>query len=136
MYAAGLVHARPELQINTQIFMSLWHHVEVVVKSLNLSSFLYAACSKAVMTIGITAANKVGAMQDEQVECCSGVNEAPAASQHASGLVDLMNPGGGTGVDPVFQTWSDLWNLDLVGDEDKYYNTTEVRCLHNVSPAA
>ena len=62
-------------------------------------------------------------------EWCTGVNEFPAASQHASGVVDLMNPGGSIGVDPVFQTWSDLWNLDLVGDEDEYYNITKVTCL-------
>ncbi len=82
------------------------------------------------MTIGMTAVNRVGAMQDEQVLWCAGVNEAPAASQYASRVV---NPGGGIGVDPVFQTWSDLWNLDLVGDGDKYYNTTKVTCLHKLS---
>ena len=105
-------------------------------QDLNLSSFLYATCSKVGMAMAITAVKRVGAMQDEQVQWCTGVNEAPAASQHASGAVDLMNPGGGIGVDPVFQTWSDLWNLNLVGDEDKYYNITKVTCLHNVSLTA
>ena len=99
---------------------------------MNLSSFLNAACSKVVTALGITAANRVGAMQDAQLLSCTGVNEAPATSQYASRVVDLMNTRGGIGVDPIFQTWSDLWNLDLVGDEDKYYNITKVTCLHNM----
>jgi len=117
---------------------SPWHYLEMAssggcCQDLNCFSFLYAACSKVVMTIGITVVNRVGEMHDEQLQCCTGVTEAPAASQLANGVVDLMKSGGGIGVDPVFQTWSDLWNLDLVGDEDKYYNITKVTCLHNVS---
>ena len=34
-------------------------------QDLNLSSFLYAASSKVVTTIGIIAVNRIGAMQDE-----------------------------------------------------------------------
>ena len=40
----------------------------------------------------------------------------------------------GIGVDPVFQLYSYLWDLDLYGDERQYYNMTKVcftapRCL-------
>ena len=32
----------------------------------------------------------------------------------------------GIGVDPVFQLYSYLWDLDLYGDERQYYNMTKV----------
>lgn len=34
--------------------------------------------------------------------------------------------GQGIGLDPVFQVWSHLWNVDLTGEEDLYYNTSQV----------
>jgi len=36
---------------------------------------------------------------------------------------------GGIGLDPIFQVWSNLWSLDLTGDEDEYYNMTEVSSM-------
>lgn len=32
----------------------------------------------------------------------------------------------GIGVDPVFQLYSYLWDLDLQGDENQYYDLTKV----------
>lgn len=33
---------------------------------------------------------------------------------------------GGIGVDPVFQIWSNMFNVDLTGQEDLYYNISQV----------
>ena len=44
------------------------------------------------------------------------------------------NPTGSTanspfGYDPIFGTYSSLWNLQLVGQEGSFYNLTTVRAL-------
>ena len=56
----------------------------------------------------------------------SGV-EVPTAPQPATGLAEASSTEGGIGLDPVFHIWSYLWNVDLNGEEEKYYNMTEVR---------
>lgn len=55
----------------------------------------------------------------------SGVG-GPTAPQPATGLLEASSTEGGIGLDPVFQIWSDLWNLNLNGEEEEYYNMTEV----------
>ena len=56
---------------------------------------------------------------------CSGVGVL-TAPQPATGLAEALSTEGGIGLDPVFQTWSYLWNINLNGEEEKYYNMTEV----------
>ncbi len=46
VYAAGLVHARPELQLSTQILISPWQHVEIVVKTRNFPTSLMQHAAK------------------------------------------------------------------------------------------
>ena len=36
----------------------------------------------------------------------------------------------GLGLDPVFQTWSHLWTLEVTGEENQYYNVTQVHSQH------
>lgn len=47
--------------------------------------------------------------------------------QSATGPAEPSSTEGGIGLDPVFQIWSYLWNVDLNGEEEKYYNMTEVK---------
>jgi len=50
----------------------------------------------------------------------------PNASALATGDVEAATVSGGIGLDPVFQTWSHLWSLDVIGEQDQYYNMTQV----------
>ena len=50
----------------------------------------------------------------------------PSASELGTGDVESITAGKGIGLDPIFQIWSNLWSLDLSGNEDQYYNMTEV----------
>ena len=54
----------------------------------------------------------------------------PNASALATGDVTSASVSGGIGLDPVFQTWSNLWSLDVTGEEDEYYNMTQVLGWH------
>ena len=54
----------------------------------------------------------------------------PAAPQLAARLQEHTGTEGSIGLDPVFQIWSNLWNLDLTGDQDEYYIMTKVACQH------
>ena len=47
--------------------------------------------------------------------------------QPAPVLAEPSSTEGGIGLDPVFQIWSYLWDVDLNGQEAKYYNMTEVK---------
>ena len=51
----------------------------------------------------------------------------PNASALATGDVDSATANGGIGLDPVFQSWSHLWSLDVTGEQDQYYNMTQVQ---------
>lgn len=51
----------------------------------------------------------------------------PNASALATGDVELATVSGGIGLDPVFQSWSHLWSLDVTGEQDQYYNMTQVQ---------
>ena len=48
------------------------------------------------------------------------------APQPAPGLAEPPSREEGIGLDPVFQIWSHLWDVDLNGEEDRYYNMTKV----------
>ena len=63
------------------------------------------------------------------LHCLTGVG-IPAASQLAARLQEHTGTEGSIGLDPVFQIWSNLWNLDLTGDQDEYYIMTKVACQH------
>ena len=52
-----------------------------------------------------------------------GVHTSP---QPTTGPAQPSSTEGGIGLDPVFQIWSHLWDVDLTGEEDEYYNMTEV----------
>ena len=58
----------------------------------------------------------------------------PTASELGTGDVESITAEKGIGLDPIFQIWSNLWSLDLSGNEDQYYNMTEVviRLLYSV----
>ena len=60
------------------------------------------------------------------------------APQPAPDLAKPSSTEGGLGIDPVFQIWSHLWDVDLNGEEEKYYNMTEVRSTlqQHASPRA
>lgn len=49
----------------------------------------------------------------------------PTASELSSGDLEAPTMGGGIGLDPVFQVWSSLWNLDLTGEQYEFYNLTQ-----------
>lgn len=54
----------------------------------------------------------------------------PSALMLGTGIVDSGSMSGGIGLDPVFQIWSNLWSLDVTGEEDQYYNMTQVLGWH------
>ncbi len=54
----------------------------------------------------------------------------PNASALATGDVESATVSGGIGLDPVFQIWSHLWSLDVTGEQDQYYNMTQVQMCH------
>lgn len=60
----------------------------------------------------------------------SGVGGHPSL-QPAPGLAEPSSTERGIGLDPVFQIWSNLWDLRLTGEEDEYYNMTKVRGQQN-----
>ncbi|KAL0034115.1 hypothetical protein WJX79_009686 [Trebouxia sp. C0005] len=93
--------------------------------------------------VGITGSNKVvGALEVQQImesQVCQStrfnklapvcgtvqVVGIPNASALATGDVEPASASGGIGLDPVFQTWSNLWSLDVTGEQDQYYNMTQ-----------
>ena len=56
---------------------------------------------------------------------------APVPETASEGALEADSPtansdqGGGIGLDPVFQIWSNLWNVDLTGQQHLYYNMTQ-----------
>ena len=50
----------------------------------------------------------------------------PTASEQSNGDVEAPALAGGLGLDPVFQIWSNLWNLELTGEQQEYYNLSKV----------
>ncbi len=51
-------------------------------------------------------------------------------SAELAGDVETPVAGGGIGLDPVFQVWSNLWNSALTGEQDQYYNLTKVNVVY------
>ena len=50
----------------------------------------------------------------------------PTASELSNGDLEAPALGGGLGLDPVFQVWSNLWNSGLTGEQQEYYNLSKV----------
>ena len=69
------------------------------------------------------------------MKCVFAASASGSSSGALSGGDDSAGPQtgsihqgkGGIGLDPVFQIWSNLWNLGLTGQEYLYYNLTQVQ---------